>query len=125
MSRMCNEYAKYADTALTVPITTAMWIQQRDKMHDLVKHTLPDAELKITEVLHYYFFMCDHMAVSAGDMALAREVLMWKRRMNASQVEHSRLMRRKRTELEEALKVLLFRLDFTHHTRTVKYLVGN
>jgi len=106
MNRMCEEYAEYADTALTVPITTAMWIHQRDRMHKLVRLTLPGAELKTAQVLHYYFFMCDHMKVSASDMALAREVLMWKRRMDASQVEHSRLMRRKRAELEEALKVL-------------------
>ena len=105
MDRTCKEYAEYADTALTVPGTTAVWIHQRDKVQKLVKLTLPSAEQEITKVLHYYFFMCDHMKVSAGDVALAREILMWKRRMNASQVEHSRLMRRKRIELEEALKV--------------------
>ena len=58
-------------------------------------------------MLQCYFFMCDEMLVETSGPAanmLAREVIMWRRRMSASLIEHGRIMRRKRIELEEALK---------------------
>lgn len=91
--------------ALTVPQTTAQWIRQRDQVTHLVADTLPAADQRILKILRCYLFMCDQMKVKESHSALAREVIMWKRRMNASQVEHGRLLRRKRTELEDALKV--------------------
>lgn len=104
---ICQDYAEYADMALTVPQTTAQWIHQRDQVWTLVDSTLPEADEKILKILRCYLFMCDEMKVSESHSALAREVIMWKRRMNASEVEHGRLLKRKRTELEEALKVLI------------------
>ena len=91
--------------ALTVPQTTAQWIYQRDQVWKLVEKTLPEADEKILRILRCYLFMCDQMKVNESHSELAREVIMWKRRMNASQVEHGRLLRRKRSELEESLKV--------------------
>ena len=91
--------------ALTVPQTTAQWIYQREQVWKLVEKTLPEADEKILRILRCYLFMCDQMKVNESHSELAREVIMWKRRMNASQVEHGRLLRRKRSELEEALKV--------------------
>ena len=105
---ICHDFAQYADTALTVPQTTAQWIRQRDQVSALVSDTLPVADQRILKILRCYLFMCDQMKVKESHSALARELIMWKRRMNASQVEHGRLLRRKRTELEEALKVCKF-----------------
>lgn len=92
--------------ALTVPQITAQWIRQRDQVSHLVAEVLPKADEQILKILRCYLFMCDQMKVNESHSALAREVIMWKRRMNASQVEHGRLLKRKRTELEEALKVI-------------------
>lgn len=92
-----------------MPQSTAQWIHQRDHVASLVATTLPEADDKIRKMLRCYVFLCDQMPVGASHSALAREVIMWKRRMSASEVEHGRLLKRKRTELEDALKVS------THH----------
>lgn len=91
--------------ALTVPQTTAQWIRQRDQVSALVESTLPTADEQVLKILRCYLFMCDQMKVKESHSKLAREVIMWKRRMNASQVEHGRLLLRKRAELEDALRV--------------------
>ena len=118
---MCKEYAEYADVALTIPQSTALWIHQRDKMAKLVQSMLPASELQLRSLLQHYLFMCDHMSVSAEDVALAKEMLMWKRRMNASRVEHGRLMRRKRTVLEDTLKVRDYVTIATYVIRCIVY----
>ena len=105
MFRSCKDYAEYADTALTVPQTTAQWIYQRDRVTHMVATTLPEADTQTRRLLRCFLFMCDQMKVAETHSALAREVIMWKRRMSAAEVEHGRLLKRKRTELEEALKV--------------------
>ena len=107
--------------ALTVPQTTAQWIHQRDQVWTLVETTLPEADEKILKILRCYLFMCDQMKVNESHSALAREVIMWKRRMNASQVEHGRLLRRKRTELEEALKVTIIPFLFLSKVCTILF----
>ncbi len=55
--RICHDYAKYADTALTVPQSTAQWIQQRDQVDQLVTTTLPEADEQIRKMLRCFLFM--------------------------------------------------------------------
>ena len=105
--RICKDYAEYADLALTLPQTTAQWIHQRESVYRLIHSTLPLAGGKIRDTIHQYIFLCDQMRVSDANIALAKEVLLWTRRMQAAQIEHGRLLRRKRSELEADLKVHL------------------
>ena len=64
---------------------------------------------------------------------LAREVIMWRRRMSASLIEHGRIMRRKRIELEEALlnnrkrlaeNVTLYSAMVVSFQRSINILLG-
>ena len=80
--------------------------------------------------------MCDQMLVSSSGPAanmLAREVIMWRRRMSASLIEHGRIMRRKRIELEEALlnnrkrlaeNVTLYSAMVVSFQRSINILLG-
>ena len=118
--RICRDYAEYADLALTVPQTTAQWIFQRESVHRLIHSTLPLASRKIRETINHYIFLCDQMQVSEANFTLAKEVLLWKRRMHAAQIEHGRLLRRKRIQLEADLKVSF---SYLHLSWNMKFII--
>ncbi|XP_031440303.1 dynein axonemal heavy chain 7 [Clupea harengus] len=104
-TRLCEEYEKIAEQALSTPPSTQELMELKTNIKKVETVLMPVLETKLLESKTRLCFLVDYMTFSPVDMRLNRQPFQWQSRMPSVFEEHQKIVTEKTGQYQEGLKL--------------------
>ena len=106
--RLCDDYEEIAEKALTTPANTEQLMELKAYIEKVESDIIFKMEKRLYSSQDRLAFLSDFAQFSPAEIRLNANVFMWHGRMPAIFEEHKLIVSEKRTQYEDALKVVTF-----------------
>ncbi|KXJ28065.1 dynein heavy chain 7, axonemal [Exaiptasia diaphana] len=103
--KLCEEYEKIAEKALTSPANTEHLMELKNYIEQVENETIFDLEKRLVETKNRLGFLVDYASFSPADMRLNNSVFQWHFRMPEVFEEHKKIINANRIQYENSLKM--------------------
>ncbi|XP_028408947.1 dynein heavy chain 7, axonemal-like [Dendronephthya gigantea] len=103
--RLCDEYEKIAEKALTSPANTEHLMELMKFVEKVENETIFELEERLTEAKNRLVFLVDYASFSPADMRMNNNVFQWHFRMPEVFEEHKQITNANRVQYENSLKM--------------------
>ncbi|XP_069839698.1 dynein axonemal heavy chain 7 isoform X1 [Dendropsophus ebraccatus] len=103
--KLCNEFEKIAEKALSTPPNTQELMELKEYIQKVEAQDMMDMELKLVEAKNRLLFLVDYVTLSPADIRLNNSTFQWHGRMGEVFEEHRKIIREKTEQYQEGLKL--------------------
>ncbi|XP_075466156.1 dynein axonemal heavy chain 7 [Ascaphus truei] len=103
--RLCDEFEKIAEKALSTPPNTQELIELKAYVQKVEAEDMLDLEQKLVEAKNRLTFLVDYAIFSPADIRLNNSTFQWHDRMAAIFEEHRKIIKDKTEQYQEGLKL--------------------
>ncbi|XP_073489206.1 dynein axonemal heavy chain 7 isoform X1 [Aquarana catesbeiana] len=103
--RLCNDFKKIADKALSTPPNTQELMELKEYIQKVEAQDMLDLGRKLVESKNRLTFLVDYVTQSPADIRLNNDTFQWHDRMGAIFEEHRKIMHEKSQEYQDGLKL--------------------
>ncbi|CAB4002499.1 dynein heavy chain 7, axonemal-like, partial [Paramuricea clavata] len=103
--RLCDEYEKIAEKALTSPANTEHLMELMKFVEKVENETIFELEERLSEAKNRLVFLVDYASFSPADMRMNNNVFQWHFRMHEVFEEHKQITNANRVQYENSLKM--------------------
>ncbi|GLD70629.1 dynein heavy chain 7, axonemal-like protein, partial [Lates japonicus] len=103
--KLCNEFEKIAEKALSTPPDTQKLMELKAYMNKVETTEMPMLEQRLADSNTQLCFLMDFVTLSPLEMKLNTETIQWLKRMPSIFKEHQHIMTEKREQYQSALKM--------------------
>ncbi|KAM4698368.1 dynein axonemal heavy chain 7 [Rhinophrynus dorsalis] len=103
--RVCDEFEKIAETALSSPLNTHELMELKEYVQKVEVQDLMELEQKLVEAKNRLIFLVDYIILSPADICLNNNVFQWHDHIEEIFEEHKKIIAEKTEQYEEELKL--------------------
>ncbi|KAM7380824.1 hypothetical protein PAMP_004096 [Pampus punctatissimus] len=105
--KLCNEFEKIAEKALSTPPDTQKLMELKAYMNKVETTDMPLLEQRLTDSNTQLCFLMDFVSLSPSDMELNKQTIRWLKRMPSIFKEHQQIITEKTEQYQNCLKLCL------------------
>ncbi|XP_067459187.1 dynein axonemal heavy chain 7 [Thunnus thynnus] len=105
--KLCNEFEKIAEKALSTPPDTQKLMELKAYMNKVVNTEMPLLEQRLADSNTQLCFLMDFVSLSPLDMELNKKTIQWLQRMPSIFEEHQQIITEKTEQYQSGLKLCL------------------
>ncbi|XP_068804373.1 dynein axonemal heavy chain 7 isoform X1 [Struthio camelus] len=103
--RLCDEFERISEKALTTPSNTQELMELKSYIQKVETCDMPELEQRLVDSVHCLAFLIEYVHFSAADIRLNNNVFQWYARMPDIFEEHKKIIEEKTEQFQEGLKV--------------------
>nr|DBA34563.1 TPA: hypothetical protein GDO54_002113 [Pyxicephalus adspersus] len=103
--RLCNEFEKIAEKALSTPPNTQELMELKEYIKKVEAQDMLDLEQKLVESKNRLTFLVDYVSMSPSDIRLNNNTFQWHDRMGSIFEEHRKIIDEKSKQYQDGLKL--------------------
>ncbi|XP_036417740.1 dynein heavy chain 7, axonemal [Colossoma macropomum] len=103
--KLCEEFEKVAEKALSIPSNTQELMALKAYVDKVEAEEMPKLELKLKDSNTRLCFLVDYVMFSRMDMELNRQTFQWHMRMPSVFDEHRQIIKEKTVQFQDGLKL--------------------
>ncbi|XP_062475626.1 dynein axonemal heavy chain 7 isoform X1 [Pezoporus occidentalis] len=103
--RLCDEYERISEKALSLPANTQELMELKDAVKNIQTCDLIELEQKLADAVKYIVFLVDCISFSPADIRLNSSVFQWHDRMPAIFEDHRKIVEEKTVQFQGELKM--------------------
>uniref|UniRef100_A0A8C5QX10 Dynein axonemal heavy chain 7 n=1 Tax=Leptobrachium leishanense TaxID=445787 RepID=A0A8C5QX10_9ANUR len=103
--RLCDEFEKIAEKALSTPPNTKDLMELKEFIKKVETHDMLDLEQKLVDAKNRLIFLVDYSIFSPADIRLNNSTFLWHDRMGEIFEEHRSIVKEKTEQYQDGLKL--------------------
>ncbi|NXJ14869.1 DYH7 protein, partial [Odontophorus gujanensis] len=103
--RLCDEFERISEKALTTPSNTQELMELKACIQKAEKQDMLELEQKLVDALNCITFLIECVSFSPADIRLNRDVFQWYARMPDIFEEHRKIIKEKTEQFQDGLKI--------------------
>ncbi|KAM8934175.1 dynein axonemal heavy chain 7 [Pelodytes ibericus] len=103
--KLCDEFEKIAEKALSTPPNTKELMELKEYVQKVEAHDMHDLEQKLIEAKNRLTFLVDYVTFSPADIRMNNSTFQWHDRMGEIFEEHRKIVKEKTEQYQEGLKL--------------------
>uniref|UniRef100_A0A8C2Y948 Dynein axonemal heavy chain 7 n=1 Tax=Coturnix japonica TaxID=93934 RepID=A0A8C2Y948_COTJA len=103
--RLCNEFEKISEKALSTPANTQELMELKDCIKKMETEDMLELEQQLEVASKYIVFLIECVSFSPADIRLNKDIFQWFARMPGIFEEHRKIIEEKLEQFQEGLKI--------------------